>query len=136
MAQVIQGDLFANPGLKSYMVNFLCPLCKTHLNRSDYLHGVFSEEPVLEWFANLITHYRHGHISSWNKCWGAGGGRYRSGWFGDYDTQKGIVNERAKRQLIRQAFPIFRECGLKPEHIAILQNTTEETMRVANKFLK
>lgn len=131
-----QLDLFAQRPTNKYLNDYLCPLCNKQISRSDYLKSVFYDSAALEWFANLITHYRHNHISSWNKCWGPGGGRYRSGWFGNYDNQKAMVNERAKRQIIRQAFPILREVGLTPEDIQRLQNTGDDTMRVANKFLR
>ena len=131
-----QLNLFDQNKFLKYINEFLCPICNQQVKRSDYLAEIFSEKKVLEWFANLITHYRHNHISSWNKCWGRGGGYYRSGWFGDYEYQKSLVNERAKRQIIRKAYPILRELGLTVDHLKELQNTSDETIAVANKFLR
>lgn len=112
----------------------LCPLCNRWFEGSPYLCSVFTTPQTL-WIANLVTHYRHGHITSWNKCWGWGGGYYRSGWFGNYDDEKAKVNERAKRQLIRGGFEMLRRNGVTPEDFQKLQNTTEETIIVARKYL-
>lgn len=80
-----------------------CPICDSHFKQSEYLNSVFVENKRSLWLANMVTHYRHHHITSWNKCWGHNGNRYRSNWFGDYDYEKRKVNERAKRQIIRKS---------------------------------
>ena len=79
----------------------------------------------------MVTHYRHCHITSWNKCWGRGGSRYRSGWFGDYDTQKRIVNERAKRQIIRKCRDFLLLHKISSEHFKNLQGGEEKTFQLA-----
>ncbi|MDD2200417.1 MAG: hypothetical protein PHX84_02090 [Candidatus Shapirobacteria bacterium] len=81
--------------------DIICPICGETSQCSDYLKKIFKDEKVL-WFANMVTHYQHDHITSWDKCWGKNGYRYRQGWFGDYDEEKAKVNERAKRQIIRK----------------------------------
>lgn len=118
-----------------YLRNSVCPICNQKVKESDYLKTIFFGKPEVEWIANLVTHYRHNHITSWNKCWGYGGNRYRSNWFGNYEEEKALVNERAKRQLIRKGFEILKLNGIKSEHFATLQNTTEETLKVARKLL-
>ena len=80
-----------------------CPICNRWFEGSSYLFEEFKDDEKAIWLSNMVTHYRHTHITSWNKCWGYGGRFYRSGWFGDYDTEKQKVNERAKRQIIRKA---------------------------------
>jgi hypothetical protein len=114
----------------------ICPLCNRSINRSDYLREIFADEPEVEWLANLVTHYRHDHITSWNNCWGRHGSRYRGHWFGDYESEKSIVNERAKRQLIRKGHEILRLNGITPEHFDRLQHTSIETQAIAQKLLK
>jgi len=114
----------------------ICPLCDRSINRSDYLGEIFADEPEVEWLANLFTHYRHDHIISWNNCLGRHGSRYRGHWFGDYESEKIKVNERAKRQLIRKGHEIFRLNGVTPEHFERLQHTSIETKGVAQKLLK
>jgi hypothetical protein len=112
-----------------------CPYCNMRFMASDYLNTAI-EDIKVRWLANLITHYRHEHISSWNKMWGKNGRSYQSAAkFGDYDEEKAKVNERAKRQLIRKCYPIFIEVGIEVRHFAELQNTTPETIAIANKFL-
>ena len=83
----------------------------------------------------MVTHYRHNHIDSWNKCWGRHGSRYRSNWFGDYEEEKIKVNERAKRQIIRKGKDILNRLGITPDHFRRLQNTEQKTMELANKNL-
>lgn len=111
-----------------------CPICQNSIKQSEYLETAIDNEKT-RYFANLVTHYRHHHITSWNKCWSYGGHRYRANWFGDYDDEKAKVNERAKRQIIRKGFKILKEMGITSEHIAELENTTEETMKIARKYL-
>ena len=111
-----------------------CPICGTWFNESDYLRKVIPDEKVL-WFANTITHYRHTHITSWNKCWGHNGYRYRNKWFGDYDDEKRKVNERAKRQIIRKAKSFMNSNNISSEHIMALQYNDQKTIDLAKKHL-
>lgn len=129
-------SLFNEGSFDHYLSDHICPICKEQVQKSNYLHQCFADQPLVEYIANLITHYRHSHITSWNKCWERGGSRYRSKWFGDYEKEKEKVNERAKRQLIRKCYPIFTSLGIKPDHFKKLKNTTDETMRIAFRFLK
>jgi hypothetical protein len=83
----------------------------------------------------MVTHYRHNHIESWNKCWGRNGSRYRNNWFGDYEEEKIKVNERAKRQILRKGLPILKELDIRPEHFERLQHTEIKTLELAKKLL-
>lgn len=112
-----------------------CPICHQKVKKSDYLHQIFADEPIVEWLANLITHYRHDHLTSWNKCWGYNGGFYGRGWFKDYETEKKKVNERAKRQIIRKGLAILIKNGVKPSHFKRLENTSIETLKIAEAKL-
>lgn len=112
-----------------------CPICNKEIIQSDYLEGIFNDDYPTLWIANLVTHYRHYHITSWNKCWDKYGNRYRGSWFGDYDEEKAKVNERAKRQLIRKSYQSLNANGVTVETFLKLQNTTEETIKVAKKYL-
>ncbi|MBN8838448.1 MAG: hypothetical protein J0I09_14390 [Sphingobacteriia bacterium] len=112
-----------------------CPLCKSEIEQSDFLETVFLNDKPTLYFANLITHYRHNHISSWNKCSGRNGYNYRGTWFGDYDEEKAKVNERAKRQLIRKGHKELLNKGVTTETLKKLKGTTPETLKVAEKFL-
>jgi hypothetical protein len=113
----------------------VCPICNRKVTESEYLNEIFEDLPEVNYLAHMVTHYRHNHIESWNKCWGRGGSRYRANWFGDYDEEKKKVNERAKRQIIRKGKDILQLIGITPKHFEQLQNTEDKTMELAKKLL-
>ena len=115
---------------------FYCPLCESEHLMSDYLQEVFKKKPKTLWLSNMITHYRHYHIESWNKCWGSGGRHYRRGWFGNYDEEKFKVNERAKRQIIRKAKDYLKFHMIGIQDFALLQGNDVSTVALVNKVLK
>ena len=120
---------------EDYFKNKICPICSRKVEQSDYLNQIFKDEPEVNYLAHMVTHYRHNHIDSWNKCWGRHGSRYRSNWFGDYEEEKIKVNERAKRQIIRKGKDILNRLGITPDHFRRLQNTEQKTMDLSNKNL-
>jgi len=81
-----------------------CPICKVFVEGSEYLHEeAFPDDYFAYWIANLVKHYRHEHVRYYDLSW-----RYWS--YGDknpeykklgHDGFKILVNNRAKRQLIR-----------------------------------
>jgi len=77
-----------------YINNNVCPICGKQYSPSEYLAKVFKDNPKALFIANLVTHYRHHHIESWNRCWGYYGNRYRKGWFGDYNGKIGQIDHR------------------------------------------
>lgn len=111
-----------------------CPMCDEYFSDSEYLRTVFEDEKQL-WLANMVTHYRHNHITSWNKCWGYGGGRYRNKWFGNYDNEKREVNERAKRQILRKCKSYLNANGFTSADFDALKSTDYKTMELAEKLL-
>jgi hypothetical protein len=113
----------------------ICPICGEMVNESKYLEERFKDTPEVNYLAHMITHYRHHHITSWNKCWGTNGGYYRGHWFGDYEEEKKKVNERAKRQIIRKGKKVLQDIGIKPFHFMELANTEDKTMELALKVL-
>ena len=116
-------------------LNKICPICARKVEQSDYLNQIFKDEPEVNYLAHMVTHYRHNHIESWNKCWGRNGSRYRNNWFGDYEEEKIKVNERAKRQILRKGLPILKELDIRPEHFERLQHTEIKTLELAKKLL-
>lgn len=112
-----------------------CPLCDEYFMESDYLNSVFSNKKKASWLANMVTHYRHHHITSWNKCWGKYGSRYRSNWFGDYDEEKKKVNERAKRQIVRKATSFLSYHKICINEFQLLQYNDEATLQLVQKKL-
>lgn len=114
----------------------ICPSCEEYFQCSSYLAEVFADNPKVEWLANMVTHYRHDHLTSWNKCWGRYGSYYRGYWFKDYDEEKAKVNERQKRQILRQCKDFLIENNFTVKDFECLQNTTEETILLAKKILR
>ncbi len=115
---------------------FLCPICKKFNRTSNYLSNVF-EDKKTEWLANMVTHYRHEHITSWNKMWGNYGRSYqKAAHFGNYEEEKSLVNERAKRQIIRKATDFLMTNNITVEHFKALQGTAIKTIELAEKKLK
>jgi hypothetical protein len=113
---------------------FFCPMCSDYFEESEYLKEVIENEKTL-WLANMVTHYRHNHIKSWNRCWADGGNRYRYGWFGDYEEEKSLVNERAKRQIIRKCGDYLTHHGIAVTDYEGLQYNSPETIDLAKKKL-
>ena len=112
-----------------------CPICKRYFLASDYLREAIVDDKV-RFIANNITHYRHTHITSWNKCWGRMGGYYRAAAkFGNYEEEKHKVNERAKRQIIRKAKDYLIIQGITSKDFCGLQHNDNETLALAEKFL-
>ncbi len=112
---------------------FYCPLCGKRFETSEYLGQVFKGKDKVLWLANMVTHYRHNHISSWNKCWGWHGRAYReAAHFGNYDAEKSIVNERAKRQSARKCPQYIISNGIDHDVYSKLQGTTEETLKLVD----
>lgn len=112
---------------------FYCPICEQRFDTSDYLSSVFKGNDKAMWLANMVMHYRHNHITSWNKYWGWNGRAYReAAHFGDYDTEKSIVNERAKRQIARKCPQYIINNGINASVYSALQGTTEETLKVVD----
>ena len=122
--------------IEKYCEEHRCPICNQLILQSNYLEEIFREDKKILWLANLVTHYRHHHITSWDKCWETNGHRYKAHWFTDYDSEKEKVNERAKRQIIRKGYKVLLENGILVEHFKNLKSTTVETLKVADKFLK
>ena len=115
---------------------FYCPMCEKYFNESEYLRKVIETEKTL-WLANMVTHYRHHHIKSWNRCWSyRSGNYYRSGWFGDYEEEKSKVNERAKRQIIRKCTAYLIHFNIEVKDFEGLQYNDDATIELAKKKLQ
>lgn len=112
-----------------------CPICDYWFDGSEYLMTIFENNDYMLWFANMVTHYRHTHITSWNKCWGYHGDYYRKKWFKDYNSEKEKVNERAKRQIIRKCRSFMQNNGFTLKNLGELVTVKEETLKVAMKLL-
>lgn len=114
-----------------------CPLCDSCFDGSTYLKDVFDDIPTL-WLANMVTHYRHNHITSWNKMWGDHGFYYRQAAHYDdmnYEDRKSEINERAKRQIVRKAAPYLRKNNVTIKAFENLQGTTVATLQTVRKIL-
>ncbi len=116
------------------IINIYCPICDRYFPGSDYLADQIKDDKVL-WVANMVTHYRHEHITSWNKCWGKNGNSYMANWFGEYELEKKKINERAKCQIIRKCNEYMNNFSIGIEHLKQLQNNDVKTLEVAEKLL-
>jgi len=91
-------------GLENYILKYLvyCPICgDINLSiRSDYLFKQFQDFETY-WASVLVTHYRHEHIKYYDRSWMYKSYAEKNPEYKNHDEYKKIVNNRAKRQLIR-----------------------------------
>lgn len=118
------------------IIDQFCPICNSYFETSDFLNQEIKDEHV-RWLANMVTHYRHNHISSWNHMWGNNGQNYRNGWFDhyNYDKLKIDYNERAKRQILRKCKKYMIDSGFTVEHVIQLSHTDNKTIELYEKLL-
>jgi hypothetical protein len=114
--------------------DFLCPFGCDAIRRSEYLTSVFAKDPYGEWAANLVTHYRHRHIHYYDRSWRSGAYAAKNPEYVGHDQFKAIINNRAKRQLIRaiakmKEWPLWRR-RLLVDAFLRLQFTDEETRKL------
>lgn len=114
---------------------FFCPLCNNYFPESEYLRTVINNANTI-WLANMVTHYRHKHIISWNNHWN---GTYKGSkyfLYGEtYEKEKRKVNERAKRQILRKAETFLKEHGFSLKDFEQLQGNAPKTLALALKTL-
>jgi hypothetical protein len=106
-----------------------CPICERYREGSSYLYAIFPEEKTL-WIANMITHYRHNH-TNWDKS----NYRLHSKSKNGYNKDKAAVNEYIKQLLIRKYSVLLKENKITSEHFGKLQNTTTDTLKLADTLL-
>jgi hypothetical protein len=82
-----------------------CPICNNKISFiSDYLWDNFvadQKDWVTYWIAGLVTHYRHDHIRYYDRSWRSPGYRRKNKEYTSYEDFKKIINNRAKRQILR-----------------------------------
>lgn len=105
-----------------------CPMCRDRFAASPYLMTIFSVNKPL-WLANMVTHYRHVHIKYYDK-WV----RYMS-WKYNYSDFKYIVNERAKRQILRRCKDHMKAHGVTIQDLLALQGRDQKTIELYAKVL-
>ena len=122
--------------IKIEVIDQFCPICNSYFETSGYLNQEIEDEHA-KWLANMVTHYRHFHITSWDKTWGRNGHHYRKVWCNnlDYDGMKVIVNERAKRQILRKCKKVMIDNGFTVEHVLQLSHTDNKTIELYKKLL-
>lgn len=120
---------------------FFCPLCASYhaefKGLKENVKGKISTSAY--WVANIVTHYRHNHIESWNKMWDKRtGGYYRDSFRyedSEYERRKEEVNERAKRQIIRKSLSYLRFHKITSRAFLELKGFDEKTLVLAKKKL-
>ena len=107
-----------------------CLLCGKIIS-SSYLNSVLKDDKVYQ-LACMVMHYRHEHVKYYNNSVG-----YVCHYTNvEYEEFKTLVNERAKRQILRKAKDKLIEKGFGVKHFAELKNTDEKTLALARKILE
>ncbi len=98
--QQIDSEVFCESYAKAPDV--WCPKCDDYVKGSFYLLYKLGPSSRGAFHAgSLVTHYRHNHVKSWDRS--LRNARYRDKIPNyDYDQEKARVNNRAKRQLLRE----------------------------------
>jgi hypothetical protein len=118
---------------------FTCPICGHSIPKSPYLHEVFAGDPWAEYAGNLVTHYRHQHVNYYDRSCHHMGYRSKNPAWTNYDDFKKLVNNRAKRQIIRavaisKKFPTRAVMPLL-EGFLKLQYNDEKTIALIKKIM-
>ncbi|MEX0772512.1 MAG: hypothetical protein WD038_05055 [Balneolales bacterium] len=119
----------------SAQTKFYCPLCDSHHAESEYLATAFKNDKT-KWLANMITHYRHSHINSWDKVWGVGGYGYHNLSQLTYSFEKEKINNFAKQQIVKEATDYLLYHNIAELHFKALHGTNKKTLSLAGKMLK
>lgn len=120
--------------ITSKQIKFYCPVCESHHPESEYLATAFKDRRT-KWLANMITHYRHSHIASWDKIWGVGGYGYQNLSQLTYSFEKEKINNRAKQQIIKKASGYLIYHNITELHFKALNGTNQKTLALAGKML-
>lgn len=106
-----------------------CPICGEEFSFSGYLNKIFDTHQT-RLIANLITHYRHIHQSSWNRSC-----HYISNKYGEdgYLNAKKEHNNRAKRQILRKCKDWLIDNDVGAEHFLSLSDNDEQTINLISK---
>ena len=121
---VVVGNCESEPMLKLDM----CCLCGARIG-SEFLAQVFPCNPRVYYLAVMVGHYRHNHVKYYDNGVGYAS-RYH-----DYGTFKSLVNERAKRQIVRKAKQFLIDHGFTPKDFEDLPGTDPTTLALAKKLL-
>lgn len=118
------------------IIEQLCPICNSYFETSHFLNEAIEGEHT-RWLANMVTHYRHNHITSWNNMWGRNGNYYRNRWCDNisYDELKIDFNERAKRQILRKCKSYLIENKFTTDHVKQLEHSDIKTIHLYEKIL-
>jgi len=119
-----------------------CPVCQSFDCdiQSDYLKNIFKKNKFAYWASVLVTHYRHEHITYYDKSWRFSRYREKNYEYKDYDSFKAIVNNRAKRQIIRK---VIKDSAIKTDvkkslinGFKFLQKNDDKTIELIEKTLQ
>ncbi len=116
---------------------FICPICKNNIKKSEYLHSVFANDIWTSYAAALVVHYRNYHIRYYNRSCDYKGYREKNPAYTNYEDFNKIVNNRAKRQIIKAAAKNFPTRALLPllEGFLKLQNNDDKTIELIKKIV-
>ena len=119
------------------MAEFDCPLCGRQVRISEYLRSVFKGDLYALWAACTVTHVRHDHQAYYDRTWRCRSYAARNPEYQGHDQFKILVNNRAKRRLIRAAKKNFPWKEAKPfiEGFLKLQSNDTNTLKLINRIL-
>ena len=107
---------------------FYCPLCEEYLPRSSKVQSVDFPSAV-EWLTHMVMHYRHDHMRYYERNVRKLDSHRR------YQNFKHMVNEKARRQIIRKCWRFLLEHDIRASHFEQLQGTGKKTLALARKRL-
>ena len=118
-----------------------CPFCQRNVVfRSEYLYETFVNQLYVYWIASLVTHYRHDHIRYWDRSWSNSHYRSKIKGYNSYEEYKKVVNNRAKRQIIRE---IQKDIKLSINQkrsiisaVLALQHNDQQTIDLITRLIK
>jgi hypothetical protein len=134
---------FINEEIIENLEFIYCPICNEFIYfESDYLKQQFKNDVILYNVACLVTHYRHNHINYYDRSWKYYKYRDKNKEYQKvtHEEYRIIVNNRAKRQLIRK---LRNDNNLTLEgriefitRFKYLQNNDEKTNELIDKTLE
>lgn len=141
--QKIQEEVLKSINIENFptIEKFICPLCNNEIHRSEYLNSIFEDDNYAEWAANLVTHYRHDHIRYYDLSWQNWRYANKNPEYQHAETHedfKEVVNNRAKRQLIRAIKKNFSKDISRCLIFSFLklQSNDEKTIELIHKVTK
>lgn len=106
-----------------------CPLCRVYVKGSFYLRYIFDIDRQY-WLATMISHYRHNHYIDYDQRVD------HEANLGRYEAFKHLINERIKRNLLKNNKSYMNAIGITVQDVKALRDTTEDIIALARTVLR